>query len=283
MRGLIQRYGIPIALYTDRHSLQERARVRARRGTYTVQSCYGRARHTDGLRPVTRRRVERAAGTFQDRLVTELRLAGATTIEEANAVLKDFLVRFNARFGVPARHPQVAYRPLGSGVCLDTALCFRHSRRVARDNTVKYRWRTATAAWNAPAMPVVDMLEGLDGQLAVRYSQEAPPRPGILRSFNGSSSHGRPGLNGLSRRWEATLVALDAQPAMLTTAAPSVLAKLYLCHAGSPPRFRRQGGPLFSRIVDSRDRTGAGHPSGHGEEYMEAASPPMKRLRVDSA
>ena len=45
-------------------------------------------------------------------------------------------------------------------------------------------------------------------------SQEAPPRPGILRSFNGSSSHGtppRPDLNGLSRHWEAALAALDAQ------------------------------------------------------------------------
>ena len=39
-------------------------------------------------------------------------------------------------------------------------------------------------------------------------------RPGILRSFNDSSSHGtppRPDLNGLSRRWEAALAALDAQ------------------------------------------------------------------------
>ena len=31
------------------------------------------------------------AGTFQDRLVTELRLAGATTIDDANHVLADFL------------------------------------------------------------------------------------------------------------------------------------------------------------------------------------------------
>ena len=66
-------------------------------------------------------RVERTAGTFQDRLVTELRLAGAVTIEEANALLKEFLDRFNARFGVPAQHPEAAYRPLGPGVCLDTA------------------------------------------------------------------------------------------------------------------------------------------------------------------
>ena len=57
---------------------------------------------------------------------------------------------------------------------------------------------------------VVDVLEGLDGQLAVRYrgeiisSQEAPPRPGILRSFNGSSSHG-PTPTSRSQRSEQAL------------------------------------------------------------------------------
>ena len=171
----------------------------------------------------SKRRVERTAGTFQDRLVTELRLAGATTIEEANVVLKDFLVRFNPRFGVVAQHPEVAYRPLEPGACLDSVLCFRHRRRVARDNTVKYRRRTLQLlpGMERPtyAGAVVEVLEGLDGRLAMRYqgeiipSQEAPPRPGMLSSFNGSSSNGsapRPGPNGLSRRWEAAQAALDA-------------------------------------------------------------------------
>ena len=108
-------------------------------------------------------------------------------------------------------------------MCLDTVLCFRHNRRVARDNTVKYKWRTLQllpgTERRSYAGAVIEMLESLDGQLAVRYqgeiipSQEASPRPGILRSFNGSSSY-RPvphrDLNGLGRRWEATLAALDA-------------------------------------------------------------------------
>ena len=227
MRELIQRHGIPIALYTDRHSVFKNVPGSGHAGAPTQ---FSRAMDELGvqmvfaLSPQAKGRVERTAGTFQDRLVTELRLAGATTIEEANVLLKEFLDRFNARFGVAAQHPEAAYRPLGSGVCLDTVLCFRHSRRVARDNTVKYRWRTLQllpgTERRSYAGAAVDVLEGLDGQLAVRYqgeiiaSQEAPPRPGILRSFNGSSSHGtppRPDLNGLSRRWEAALAALDAQ------------------------------------------------------------------------
>ena len=66
------------------------------------------------LSPQAKGRVERAAGTFQDRLITELRLAGATTMEQAKAVLKQFLPRYNRRFQVPAQCPDPAFRPLPS-------------------------------------------------------------------------------------------------------------------------------------------------------------------------
>ena len=82
------------------------------------------------------------AGTFQDRLVSELRLAGARTIDQANAVLRDFLHNFNAQFRVPAQQSQVAYRPLDPSLSLERILCFKHLRLVARDNTAKYQWRT---------------------------------------------------------------------------------------------------------------------------------------------
>ena len=94
------------------------------------------------LSPQVKGRVERAAGTFQDRLVSELRLAGAITIDDANRVLEGFLPRFNGRFKVPARESEVAYRAVDEGVCLERVLCFKYRRRVARDNTVRYRWRT---------------------------------------------------------------------------------------------------------------------------------------------
>ena len=204
MRGLIQRYGVPIALYTDRHSVFKNVPGSGRAGAPTQ---FSRAMDELGIQmvfalsPQAKGRVERTAGTFQDRLVTELRLAGAVTIEEANALLKEFLDRFNARFGVPAQHPEAAYRPLGPRVCLDTALCFRHSRRVARDNTVKYRWRTLSCcpgrsgaamrgrwqmcwkAWTASWLCVT----GRD-----HPQQEAPPRPGILRSFTTLLHTGHP-------------------------------------------------------------------------------------------
>ena len=133
------------------------------------------------------------------RLVTELRLAGATTIDDANRVLNDFLPRFNERFRVPPEHADTAYRVLDPGLCLDTVLCLKYRRRVGRDNTVKYRWRTLQLlpdrARPSYAGSVVEVLEGLDGRLSVQHegrpvaSQQAPPRPSVLRSFDTRTVH----------------------------------------------------------------------------------------------
>ena len=70
------------------------------------------------LSPQAKGRVERMASTFQDRLVTELRLAGADSMEEANAVLQEYLPRFNARFSVAAEQPEQAYRPVPADLSL---------------------------------------------------------------------------------------------------------------------------------------------------------------------
>ena len=194
--------------------------------------------------------------------MTELRLAGAITIEEANAVLKEFLDRFNARFGVAARHPETAYRPLGPGACLDTVLCFRHSRRVARDNTVKYRWRTLRLLpekeRRSYAGAVVDVLEGQDGHLVVRYQGEIIParRPHPVRACCEASTAlphtGHPHMAvstvwaGAGRRlWRHST--LRWTPAMLTTTAPLESARHLPCSTGSPLHFRRQGGTLSRR------------------------------------
>ena len=175
------------------------------------------------LSPQAKGRVERAAGPFQDRLVTELRLAGATTVEDAGVVLREFLPHLNERFGVSAPESEAAYRPVDGETCTDRMLCFRHSRKVARDNTVKYRRSTLQLL---PGMErptyaglAVEVLEMLDGELVVEHegqlipSQEAPPRPNILREVNGHSSRAPLDRNGLGSRWERVLASLDRERA----------------------------------------------------------------------
>ena len=195
MEGVLRRSGVPLALYTDRHAVF-RAPAQQRAGREGATQ-FARAMAELGVRlifarsPQAKGRVERMAGTFQDRLVTELRLASASTIAEAQAVLERFLPRFNARFAVAARQPAPAWRPLDPALDLGAILAFRHTRTVARDNTVKYHWRTLQLL-PSPQRPSyagakVEVLERPHGELAVRHQGEtipsrlAPPRSGVLR------------------------------------------------------------------------------------------------------
>ena len=97
-------------------------------------------------------------------------------------------------FGVPAQCPEPAFLPLGPESRLGQILCFKHRRRVARDNTVKYYRHTLqllpSQQRRSYAGAVVVVLEGLDGRLSLQHegriiaSQEAPPSPASLRSHN---------------------------------------------------------------------------------------------------
>ena len=227
MQELIRRCGVPLALYSDRHAVFKHTGEPRQKPAGPTQ--FARAMEELGIRqifarsPQAKGRVERTAGTFQDRLVTELRLAGVTTIDEANEVLHRFLPRFNEKFGVPAEHSSVAYRSMESSVSLDQILCFKHRRKVARDNTVKYNWRTLQLLPGKErpsyAGAQLEVHEGLDGQLLVQYrgrtipTQEAPPCPGVLRASNGPLRYG-PGLerrvNGVGSHPKESLASLDA-------------------------------------------------------------------------
>ena len=87
--------------------------------------------------PQAKGRIERLWWTWQDRLVAELRLAGADDRASANRVLAQYLPRFNRRFGVPAADPAPAWRPRPRDLRLDRVCCFKYRRRVASDHTVR--------------------------------------------------------------------------------------------------------------------------------------------------
>ncbi|MFC1910356.1 hypothetical protein ACFLXC_03560 [Chloroflexota bacterium] len=91
--------------------------------------------------PQGKGRVEKMAGTFQDRLVSELRLGYINDLDGANRLLEDFLPRFNTRFGVTPSEIGPAYRQMNPEINLSSILCFHHIRKVLCDNTVRYGWR----------------------------------------------------------------------------------------------------------------------------------------------
>ena len=296
--GLIQRRGIPPALYTDRHAVFKHTPGAGGVGAPTQ---FSRAMDELGihlifaLSPQAKGRVERTAGTFQDRLVTELRLAGVSTIDGANRVLPDFLPCFNERFRVPAQQPDVAYRSLDADLCLDRSLCFKHSRRVARDNTVKYRWHTLQLlpGMERPsyAGAKVEVQEAPDGQLAVQHegriipTQEAPPRPSVLRSFNGASPHTptpHQGISGAGSHLRDRLASPEAVSVDGHADAPNsggrVRKAAIISRRKPTPRQRARLNGLSIRGI-ARE---LGMHRDTVRRYMAAESPPMMRPRATS-
>ena len=53
-----------------------------------------------------------------------LRLADARIMDQATAVLRDFLPRYDSRFARQPEHPEPTYRPAGRDLCLSETLCF---------------------------------------------------------------------------------------------------------------------------------------------------------------
>ena len=194
MKQIVQRRGLPLALYSDHHGV---FLTPAGRRAQRPATQFARAMQELGITQVFARspqakgRAERLAGTFQDRLVTELHHAAVRTIIEAQAVLEGFLPRFNGRFRVQAAQPESAYRPLDPALDLDAVFAFHHPRTVARDNTVKCCWRTLQLLpgpeRTSYAVARVEVVERPDGDLSVRHRGEpiathlAPPLAGLLR------------------------------------------------------------------------------------------------------
>ena len=211
LKDIIERHGVPLALYSDRHGIFQRSpkepeslaeQLRGRRDPTQL----GRALEELDIRlilahtPQAKGRIERAWGTFQDRLVSEMRLAGATTIEQANKLLWNFIPRYNQRFGVAPSQPGSAYRQLPTGISLDATLCFKYLRTVANDNTVRFNGATLQIlpdGYRASyARAKVEVQERLDGSIVVVYqgktlaAEPAPHGPVILRARNGRRSNG---------------------------------------------------------------------------------------------
>ena len=192
-------YGLPLALYSDRHGIFWKSsgaiptlaeQFAGRRSTTQV----GRALEAATIAwvaarsPQAKGRVERLWGTLQDRLRSELRLAGAASIEEANLILARYLPRHNARFAVPATDPDPAWRTATRQP--EALFCFRQQRRLASDGTLTVDGRSLRLA-DQPAGPArprwVVLQRRLDGSLWVEIEGtdhalvDAPPRPAALR------------------------------------------------------------------------------------------------------
>ena len=190
-----RRYGLPQSVYVDRHTTYQGRGTPTRddelAGRARPQSQFERALGELGVRvipaysPQAKGRIERLFGTFQDRLVKELRLAAVTTRETANGFLARYLPLHNRRLSHPPRSPVNLHRPCPPPHQLQRVLTIRDRHALRNDNTVQHATQTylLETRWNGHRPKTIDAEVRLDGQLylltgdrVLRYRQ-LPGRP----------------------------------------------------------------------------------------------------------
>ncbi|CZT37988.1 Integrase core domain-containing protein [Rhizobium sp. 9140] len=139
----LQNHGMPVAFYSDKHSVFRVAKKDAKGGQGMTQ--FGRALCELNIEILcanssqAKGRVERMNRTLQDRLVKELRLSGIDTMEAGNAFLPGFMDDYNARFAVPPARPEDLHRPLNLAPDrLTEILCKREQRYVGSQLTFSF-------------------------------------------------------------------------------------------------------------------------------------------------
>ena len=145
-RSQVENIGIPWAIYRDQHSTMQRNdshwSVAEQLAGHQFPTQVGRALEELGIEAIVARspqakgRIERTWRTFQDRLISELRLAKAASLEQATAVLSQFLAEYNVSFAKTAARAGAAYRKLDARLDLNYIFSLRYERTVGKDHVV---------------------------------------------------------------------------------------------------------------------------------------------------
>jgi len=147
----VKKFGRPLAYYTDKASLFQTAVKTKRDGSGAGKgreelppTQIGRALQELAIpwipahSPQAKGRVERGFLTAQDRLVKGMRVAGVTTLEQANHYLEtEFLPWVNAKLAVVPAHADDAHRPLEKHHDLAAILSHVENRQVNNDYTIQ--------------------------------------------------------------------------------------------------------------------------------------------------
>ena len=200
LREVIETKGLFCALYSDRGShffVTPKAGGKVDKHRLTQ---VGRAMKELGVQmipaysPQARGRGERSFGTWQGRLPQELRLAGITTLEQANRFLSErYIAEFNEKFKVPAKEKGTAFRRT-SRTDLNWVFTVQTERVVANDNTVAIgdrSWQLEKSRFrHSLAGSTVTIHEHLDGTVSIRFG------PHVVGRFLGVGENQPDSRNG---------------------------------------------------------------------------------------
>ena len=186
LRALVEQQGVPLSLYRDQHGTFQRNdkhwTIEEQMAGRQTPTQMGRVLDELGIQsiralsPQAKGRIERLWKTFQDRLKSERRLAGACTLEQANGVLERFRRDYNQRFAVAAREVANDFRPLSKKLNWDRLFSLRYERVVGKDHVVEFGARSiqlpARTGQQGYAGARVEVSHQLNGELHVWHGQQ---------------------------------------------------------------------------------------------------------------
>jgi hypothetical protein len=175
----IKKNGIPLSVYLDKHTTYKatgKPSIEDELNDVIPLSQFARALKELNVEviyansPQAKGRVERLFRTFQDRLIKELRLAGAKTKDEANEVLRRFLPAYAGRFAVKAHNSDDLHRPIPTGIDLNRILCVKTKRTLRNDFTIVHDKKLYQVHDNVSAKEVI-VEEYINGSMAIYFKE----------------------------------------------------------------------------------------------------------------
>lgn len=181
LQSLLRRFGVPTAFYGDRSGIfvrhDDHWTLEEELAGQREPTQFGRALEQLGITfiaaqsPQAKGRVERLWGVLQDRLCSELRLAGACDLDSANRVLRKFIADYNRRFARASREAAKTWRSAPED--LARVCAFRHERIVSNDNVVQWEGRRLQIPPQnrrfSFAGAKVQLYQALDGRVSLYY------------------------------------------------------------------------------------------------------------------
>jgi len=183
LHDYVSRYGVPVACYSDRHSIftkhdpEDRVPTQFERATRTL-GCEA----IQATTPQAKGRVERVFQTLQDRLVKAMRLAGISTLDAANDFLQDYLPSHNHHFAQTPAAPEDAHLPWSdSNETLARVCALHHDRTLSKDLVLSFRGQRYIVVVSL-AQPryalrrrTITICEHLDGRIELLNGSESLP------------------------------------------------------------------------------------------------------------
>ena len=209
----IKLYGLPQSAYLDRHSTYKsmaKQSIEEELNDMRPMSHFEKSLAELGVEvihaysPQAKGRVERLFGTFQDRVVKEMRLAGVTNITEGNAFLDGYLPEYNRKYAKEAAQKADFHRPVVDKRALDTILSIKTDRALRNDFTIAHNKKLYQIKSNIRAKKVT-VEERTDGTMRIIHNgqqlkyqeivarpiqeKKLAKKPKSLRSWKPSESH----------------------------------------------------------------------------------------------